>query len=308
MRPTFDRLLFVLFTVSSLSFLASSCARLPRTLDLQGHRGARGLYPENSLEAFAYAYSLPEVTTLELDVVISADGRVVISHEPWLNPEICALDSAIVAENPTAYNLFRMTVDSIQQFTCGATGHPRFTDQKAMATVKPTLFELFELLDSLSTAHGTPWPNLNIETKSRPEGDQKFHPGPKVFMGILANEIRLAYRFFPEAHLQERITIQSFDPRTLKALRNEFLGVKSCLLVEGKADPEAEMDAMGFAVDTYSPAWELVTPELVQWCHFRRISIIPWTVNEVDDMQRLVDMGVDGLISDYPDRFAQLVY
>ncbi len=308
MRPTFDRLLSLLFTVSFPFLLAPSCARPPRTLDLQGHRGARGLYPENSLPGFAYAYGLPEVSTLELDVVISGDGRVVISHEPWLNPEICSVDSAVVAENPLAYNLFRMTVDSLQRFDCGSKGNARFENQTALPTYKPTLWELFELLDSLSTANGTPWPNLNIETKSQPKGDQQFHPGPKVFMGILANEIRLAYSTFPDAQLQDRITIQSFDPRTLKALRNEFLGVKSCLLVEGEADPEAEMDAMGFAVDIYSPSFELVTPELVQWCHFRSIAVIPWTVNEVADMQRLVDMGVDGLISDYPNKFAQLVY
>lgn len=291
-----------------LIITALSCTRPARQLDLQGHRGARGLFPENTLDAFAYAYSLPEVTTLELDVVVSADGKIIVSHEPWLNPDICLVDSAMVANNPRRFNIFKMTADSVKTFDCGSKANLRFPEQHSRPAYKPELWEVFALIAAESATQNKPWPNFNIETKTRPEGDGKFHPGPRVFMGLLASELRKAMAQYPEAELERKITIQSFDGRTLAALHNEFLGVKSCLLVEGAADPEKEMEAMGFAVDIYSPNYELVTPELLQWCHFRRINVIPWTVNEIEDMQRLVDMGVDGLISDYPNKFKELVY
>ncbi|MGB0509102.1 MAG: glycerophosphodiester phosphodiesterase family protein, partial [Schleiferiaceae bacterium] len=82
----------------------ASCSKPERKVDFQGHRGARGLYPENSLEGFEFALGIEELTTLELDIVVSEDKNLIISHEPWLNPEICSLDSAVLADNPMAYN------------------------------------------------------------------------------------------------------------------------------------------------------------------------------------------------------------
>ena len=148
-------LLFVLFLAMT------SCSKPERKVDFQGHRGARGLYPENSLEGFEYALSIEEVTTIELDVVVSADKNLIISHEPWLNPEICTLDSAVLADNPMAYNLYQMTTEEIQAFDCGSNGNPKFPDQKAMATYKPSLSELFNMLSRTGN-----WRKLNIETKS----------------------------------------------------------------------------------------------------------------------------------------------
>ena len=103
------------------------------------------------------------------------------------------------------------------------------------------------------------------------------------------------------------MTIQSFDVRTLQELRKLHIGVKLCLLTEGETDPAAAMDKLGFPADIYSPNYQALTPEIVNWCHFRRIDIIPWTVNEVADMQRLLDMGVDGIISDYPNKYKDLL-
>lgn len=287
-------LLFVLFLA------ITSCSKPERKLDFQGHRGARGLYPENSLEGFEYALSIEELTTLELDVVVSADKNLIISHEPWLNHEIC--DFALTTD-PMNFNLYSMTTEEIRAFDCGSKDNPRFPEQKAMATYKPALSELFNMLSSTGK-----WRKLNIETKSRPIGDGVYHPKPKEFARLIATFLERYDALNQEFNLYDLVTIQSFDVRILQELRKLHTGVKLCLLTEDETDPAAAMDKLGFPSDVYSPNFETVTPEIVNWCHFRRIDIIPWTVNEVADMQRLLDMGVDGLISDYPNRFKDLSY
>jgi len=147
-----------------LALFTLSCTRPPRTLDLQGHRGARGLAPENSLRAFETALSFPEVTTLELDVVISKDHKVVVSHEPWMNPTICVTDSIINDSIGRAMNLYQMTLEEIQKYDCGMAQHPDFPEQKSGSSFKPSLKQVLEF-----TAND--WPGFNIETKTSPKGD-----------------------------------------------------------------------------------------------------------------------------------------
>ena len=125
---------------------------------------------------------------------------------------------------------------------------------------------------------------------------------------MVAAELIAAHEEYPEADLLDHITVQSFDPRVLREMRKTALPVKLALLSEEETTPAEQMDELGFPVDIYSPNYEQITPELISWCHFRRIAVIPWTVNDLEQMQALVDMGVDGIISDYPNLFAELVY
>ena len=289
----YNRLLLVFVLLLTIF----SCRKPERKIDFQGHRGARGLYPENSLAGFE------KVTTLELDLVVSSDRKLIISHEPWMSPSICTVDSLLTHVNTKAYNLFAMTQDSIKGYDCGSKGNEQFPHQKTLVTHKPAFSELLDLM-----AIKNEWPNLNIETKSKPSGDNVFHPKPKEFAAIIATELEEAAKRYPKADLYNKVTIQSFDYRTLRELRKLHLGIKLCLLTENETDPAAAMDRLGFPADIYSPNYQTVTPDIVNWCHFRRISIIPWTVNELEDMQRLLDMGVDGIISDYPNKFEELVF
>jgi len=293
---------FALCAILSIAF--SSCTKPERVLDLQGHRGARGLSPENTIKGFQKALEYPLLSSLELDVCISKDGQVLLSHEPWMNAEICGVDSGLIAVNSMAYNLYEMTLDSIQSYNCGSYGHPSFPEQVPHPSYKPSLKQLFEYLSS----RNLPWPNLNIETKSKRSTDNKFHPSPHKFASILAAELVQANETYPEADLLNKVTVQSFDSRTLREFLKMHIGVKLCLLAEHDGDAQAQMDKMGFPVDIYSPEHSLVTRELLNWCHFRGIRVIPWTVNDLARMQELIDMGVDGLISDYPNKFSLLVY
>jgi len=284
------------------SILLLNCTRPERSLDLQGHRGARGLFPENSLLGFEKALEIPEVSTLELDLCVTADDQLIISHEPWLNEQICAINDT--SKEGSTYSLYKMTYDSILQFDCGSKGHPDFPEQQLASISKPLLKELFAMIDE----KGLRWPNFNIEIKSHRKGDHVYHPGPKRFVALVVETLNELNEAYPDADVLNKVSIQSFDLRALREVRKTALQVKLCLLVENTADPAKQMDNLGFPVDIYSPNFELVTPELIAWCHFRQIEVIPWTVNELDEMQELVDMGVDGLISDYPDRFNLLVY
>jgi len=282
--------------------LLTNCTRPERILDLQGHRGARGLYPENTIAGFTAALEFSEVRTLELDLCVTQDNELIISHEPWFNEFICEVSDT--AHEGFAYSLYKMTYDSIAQFDCGAKGHPGFLDQQPTPAHKPLLSELFATIHS----EGLRWPHFNIEIKSHPTGDNIYHPGPNKFAALVAAELIAADEEYPEADLLNHITVQSFDPRVLREMRKTALPVKLALLSEEETSPAEQMDELGFPVDIYSPNYGQVTPELIAWCHFRRIAVIPWTVNDLDEMQALVDMGVDGIISDYPNLFTGLVY
>lgn len=284
------------------SILLMNCTRPVRTLDLQGHRGARGLFPENSLLGFEKALEIPEVSTLELDLCVTADDQLIISHEPWINEQICTINDTL--KEGRHYSLYKMTYDSILQFDCGSKGHSDFPEQQLASISKPLLKELFAMIDE----KGLRWPNFNIEIKSRRKGDHEYHPGPKKFAALVVETLNELNEAYPKADVLNKVSIQSFDLRALREVRKTALPVKLSLITEKTANPAKEMDALGFPVDIYSPSYELVTPELISWCHFRQIAVIPWTVNELDEMQELVDMGVDGLISDYPDHFNLLVY
>ena len=282
--------------------LLTNCTRPERTLDLQGHRGARGLYPENTLVGFTAALGIPEVRTLELDLCVTQDDQLIISHEPWFNDSICEVTDT--THEGFAYSLYKMTYDSITQFDCGAKGHLDFPNQQPTPAHKPLLRELFSTIQS----EGLRWPHFNIEIKSHPNGDNMYHPRPHKFAALVASELIAAHEEYPEADLLNHITVQSFDPRVLREMRKTALPVKLALLSEEERTPAEQMDELGFPVDIYSPNYAQITPELIAWCHFRRIAVIPWTVNDLEQMQALVDMGVDGIISDYPNLFAELVY
>ena len=284
------------------SILLMNCTRPVRTLDLQGHRGARGLFPENSLLGFEKALEIPEVSTLELDLCVTADDQLIVSHEPWLNEYICTIIDS--SSGGIDYNLYKMTYDSIQQFDCGSKGHPDFPKQQLATAKKPLLKELFAMIDE----KGLRWPNFNIEIKARRKGDDVYHPRPKKFAALVVETLNELNQAYPKAEVLNKVSIQSFDLRVLREVRKTALPVRLGLITDKTAAPAIEMDALGFPVDIYSPSYELVTQELISWCHFRQIAVIPWTINDVSEMQKLVDMGVDGIISDYPNKFKALVY
>jgi glycerophosphoryl diester phosphodiesterase len=267
--------------------------------DLQGHRGCRGLMPENTIPAMIRALELG-VTTLEMDVVVSRDSQVVVSHDPFMNADFCLRpdDRSIERQEERDYRLYGMDYAEIARWDVGSKPYPKFPEQARMPVRKPRLEELIDSVEQYARKAGLPPPRYNIETKSRPAGDGVLHPDPETF-------VRLLMQVIMRKSIRDRVIIQSFDPRTLRIMHKTHPLMQASLLIEANDTKglEARLAELGFWPSVYSPAWQLVTPELVKACHDKGIRILPWTVNEGSEMERLREMGVDGLITDHPDRF-----
>lgn len=296
------------FLVLGASLILSTDKLFMRTIfeasdfDVQGHRGARGLLPENTLPAFMKALELG-VTTLEMDVVITKDSQVVVSHEPWFSSVICTQpDGSPIPENEDrSFRIYDLTYEEVTQFDCGSRGNPRFPQQEKMAVVKPLLRDVLAMAESYTKARNQTI-RYNIETKSTPEGDAVMHPDPETFT-------RLLYDVVVDVGVKERATLQSFDMRTLQVARQMDPSWQLVLLIGGNGDAglEDNLETLGFIPEVYSPYYRIVDAALVEAVHAKGMLLIPWTINTLEEMQQLKELGVDGVITDYPDLGVQLL-
>lgn len=249
--------------------------------------------PENTIEAMLRALDFP-ITTLELDVVVSKDGEVIVSHEPWVSPEICT-GPGVDPGKPRAVNIFKLTVRELAKFDCGSKLHPRFPEQQKLAARKPTLRELLDKTEAL-IAQRKLGIRYNVEIKSTVEDEKAgYQPDVGTFTETVVKE--LMGRLSPE-----RFSIQSFDWRVLRYLHKAHPRIQTVALIEGAFDAQAALRKLGFVPSVFSPYFKFLTKKDVTFFQAKKVKVIPWTVNEVSDMEALRRMGVDGLITDYPDR------
>ena len=272
---------------------------LPK-FDVQGHRGCRGLKPENSLPAFLMALD-SGVTTLEMDLAITKDKQIVVSHEPWMLAAICLPPSgkAITVKEEKKYNIFRMTYEEVKQWDCGSRGNERFPEQEKMNVYKPLLSEVIVAVENHIKNFSKYEVDYNIEIKTSPESDDKFHPKPEEFSDLVYN---LLDQYLP----MERVIIQSFDFRVLKYWHTKYPDIRLAVLIENKKTVDQNIRELGFSPFIYSPDYNLLTKEVVKYCRELKIRVIPWTVNDPTEMKVLKGMGVHGFITDYPDRALKL--
>jgi glycerophosphoryl diester phosphodiesterase len=266
-----------------------------RKIDWQGHRGARGLAPENAVPGFLRALSFEAITTLELDVVISADGKVVVSHEPWLNPKICLDVSGEPISGNEKINLYAMKYKSIKKCDCGSKGDSSFPEQIAVSSYKPLLSEVIREVKKYCKDRNRPLPRFNIEIKSNPAYDGSFSPQVDDFAEIVRTEIK-------RLKVEKKMYLQSFDVRVLRYLHKKEPDWVLAYLVEKVGVLRQQIDELGFKPAIYSPNFSKVTQATVEECHRLGMKIIPWTVNETAQMKKLLQYGVDGIITDYPNR------
>jgi|SRR6185437_10789373 len=270
---------------------------IPDSLDLQGHRGCRGLMPENTIPAFIKALDLG-VTTLEMDVVISKDKQVIVSHDPFLSHEICLKSDGmeIWANEEKKYNIYQMYSSELTKYDCGSKPHPRFPEQQKLKVYKPLLVEVIEASERYAKQKNLPSPSYNIEIKSVAETDNIFHPAPDEFselvVGILETE-----------EIIDRTTIQCFDVRVLQYIHKYYPEITLAYLIENKDTPEKNLELLGFIPNIYSPEYVLVNEPLMQLAHNKKMKVLPWTVNTIEEAQKMITLGVDGIITDYPNLF-----
>ena len=266
--------------------------------DIQGHRGARGLRPENTIPAFLLALD-SGVTTIELDLAVTKDGQLVVSHEPWMSPAICTDPSGKSDDkNERKHNIYQMTYAQVKLWDCGSKGNGNFSQQEKMAASKPLLSDVIVAVENHIKSFSRYEVDYNIEIKSLPEGENKFHPKPAVFSEMV---FKLVDQYLP----LDRVVIQSFDFRVLKYWHEKYPAVRLSALVENKDTIDENLAELGFTPSVYSPDYNLVTREMVTELHSKKMRVIPWTVNEPGDMLSLKGMNVDGFITDYPDRAAK---
>jgi len=263
----------------------------------EAHRGGRGLMPENSIPAMKYAIDLG-ITTLEMDTHISADEKVVLSHDNLINPlfTLGPDGNEIPQSEHQKHALYKMTYAEIKRFDAGSKGNPNFPQQKKTKTHIPLLSDLIDTVQNYIKTSGRKQVFYNIETKSKPSGDNKFHPEPEKFVDLLVGVLR-------EKNILPYVVIQSFDLRTLQVINRKYPHIRTSFLIENDMSLDENMANLGFKPFIISPISKIVTQDFVNKCHQKNMKVIPWTVNSTEEISRLKALGVDGIITDYPTLF-----
>ena len=264
----------------------------------EGHRGARGLYPENSIGAMKVAMDLPTVTTLEMDCHITKDKKVVVYHDDFLNPKFVTYANGQELSGADNKGLiYNYTYDQLQQFDLGLKGNVDFSEQKKISTKISLLADLIDESEKYASAKGKKM-FYNIETKSSEKKDNVAHPEPKEFSDLLLDVV------FKKG-IDKRTVIQSFDKRTIQYINKQYPTIRTSFLIDAKntKTPEQLVEELGFKPFIISPNYKIVTKEFVESAHRLGIKIIPWTVNTKEEIDALKALKVDGIISDYPNLF-----
>ncbi len=283
-----------------LSAAVMSGVSAQQKLDVQAHRGGMGLMPENTVTSMINAVKMGS-RTLELDCVISSDHQVVVSHDPYMSSVFMLKPdgSPITKEEEKELSLYQMTYNEIRSYDAGTKPHPNFPVQRKMKVHKPLLSEMIDSVETYIRVNRLKPVAYNIETKCSPQGDGKYNPKPEVFVDLLMKVIT-------QKGIANRVTIQSFDIRTLQNIHEKFPKQSLSLLFYNKDSVADNLKRLGFVPEYLSPHYSLVTREMVDQVHQQKIKMMPWTVDEVKDMEQLASYGVDGIISNYPDRLIRL--
>ena len=297
----------IIIKISAILFigLGASCSMIKPTgmnktvIDYQAHRGGRGLMPENTIAAMLAVMDNEKVSTLEMDLAITKDKLVVVSHDPILNPLITTKPDGtyIKADEINKNIIYQMNYADLEKYDVGLKPHPGFKGQKKLAASIPTLASLIDSVELKGASIGRKM-NYNIEIKSVDGKDGIEHPNPNEFVEWVVATLK-------KKNMLKRTSIQSFDLRPLRVLHEKYPTIKTSYLVFGSecADAEKEIALLGFTPTIYSPEYKYVNKAMIDYCHQKNIQVIPWTVNTKEEMNALIALKVDGIITDYPNLY-----
>lgn len=270
-------------------------------IEVQGHRGDRGNFPENSIPAFISAVK-KGVDVIELDVVISKDRKVVVSHEPFmhslymLTPE----GESISEDKQEKFNLYKMTYDSIRKFDAGSKGNRLFPGQQKQKSFKPLLAEAIDSVENYIRRNKLGEVKYNIELKSSENEYGIFQPEPREF-------VKLVMQVIKNKKPQIKMNLQSFDVNILNEIHRSYPEVETAYLVYTEGI-QRNLSLLKYQPEIYSPNYVLVKDTaFVDSIKGRDMKLIPWTVNETEAIEKMVQFKVDAIITDYPERVLELI-
>ena len=249
-------------------------------LEIHGHRGARAIYPENSILAFDYAMGVG-VDVLEMDLNMTKDKNIVVYHDRIINSELC--------KNGPSLPIKDLTLSEIKEYDCGEVQNKNFKKQHTQSQKIHTFIELLEWINNSNYSNKNTI-KLNVEIKTDKDIDTESE-----VIEFANNLLSILNKY----NIKNRIIIQSFDERALKAVKNIDKSIKLSLLIE---DPKIDMIKLAkqLNVDIISPDYTFLNKELVKQIHSNGFSVLPWTLNSTDVLQKMIDMNVDGIITDNP--------
>lgn len=256
---------------------------------IYGHRGARGLFPENTLEGIKAVLKLP-IKGIELDVVVSKEHHLLVSHNPFAHAAFCLdKNGKEISPNDNLNNFHLLNYDEIKLFDVGIKTHPNFPLQQKINTNIPLLAEAFTLLNATIQPDFTLFLEIKCDSSA-------YYPQTKQYVDLLLH-------FLSNHPFKGQLIIKSFDVSFMNSFHSKAKGnYQLGLLVENKNSVDDNLGLLTFKPDYYNPAYNLVNNKLVDKLHQQAIKIVTWTVNEPTDYKKMIQFGVDGVITDYPNK------
>jgi glycerophosphoryl diester phosphodiesterase len=256
--------------------------------------------PENTIPAFLRAMELG-CDWIEMDVVVTGDGHVLISHEPWMDARVCRKPdgTGLSEEEGRGINIFDLSLAEVQAYFCVPSTMDVAPTLWKDDWHKPTLREVVHATDRFSQERGSPPVKFNIEIKSGPDLYGTYQPLPVPFAERVLAEVQAL-------HIAERCLVQCFDVAVLAAVHATAPEMPVAMLVENTQELDVNLQRLGFLPNYYSPEFHMVNEDLVRALCEKGLGLLAWTVNGPEDIRRMIMLGVDGIITDHPERVVDL--
>jgi glycerophosphoryl diester phosphodiesterase len=293
-KNTFYTGIMAASVIAFCSFSSLNAIKYPSFFKI-GHRGTRGMMPENTIPAMEKAIDYG-VNTIEFDVHVTKDGKVIVYHDDSFDPSYTLMPngSEIDPQARDKYLFYQMDYSDIKPFIIGTKKYPAFPQQQTLATYTPLLSEFVDSVEHYTKTNKLTQVYYLLEIKSDAKTDGVNQPVPEVFVKKLMDVLQ-------SKKLGKRLIIQSFDKRPLKEVHQKYPDVATGFLTgDNKVSFEQNLAELGYIPQFYNPHYGMVNQQLIKQCHDKQMLICPWTVNETAEMKRLKELNVDGIITDYP--------
>lgn len=293
--------LIILFVSTFFTAVAQKVPKNFPKFYKEGHRGTRGLMPENTIPAMIKGIE-SGANVIEVDVYTSKDGQVFISHDPSFNINHSYTEEGkdLTAEEAKKYIFHQMDYADIRKFDVGSKPYAAFPQQQRLKTYIPLLGELIDSVEAYTRSKKLPGAIYNIELKTSERFDSlQYNSGPEEMVDKVMEVVK-------SKKIGNRFYIQSFDFRPLIYANKKYPRVTIGFLTSARTiSVEDNLQKLGFKPELYSPEYHLVTKETVEACKKHGMKLVPWTVNTEPEIKTLMELGVNGIITDYPNLLAQ---